>query len=121
MLDLMPYRPVSSMPAIPRDRSVAVDADDQAEQLGDRVRDALGTEADAVEEVTVRSETLHDHLPSAAIERTGVRSGQKNVLVRVVLRHPERTLTGSEANELRNRIYAAIHRGSRHEWAADAF
>jgi phenylalanyl-tRNA synthetase alpha chain len=120
MLDLKPYRPVSSMPAITRDLSVAVDADDEVEQLGDRVRDALGYEADAIEEVTVRSETAHDHLPRSAIERMGMASGQKNALVRVVLRHPERTLTVAEANELRDRIYAALHRGSHHEWAAVA-
>lgn len=117
MLDLTPYRPVSSMPAITRDLSVAVDAEDEGEELGDRVRDALGDDADAVEEVTVRSETAYDQLPASAIDRMGMASGQKNVLVRVVLRHLERTLTDSEANELRDRIYGALHRGSRHEWA----
>lgn len=117
MLDLRPYRPVSSMPAITRDLSVAVDADDDVEELGDRVRDALGGEADAVEEVTVRSATPRDQLPISAIERMGMGPGQKNVLVRVMLRRLDRTLTDSEANELRDRIYNAIHRGSRHEWA----
>jgi phenylalanyl-tRNA synthetase alpha chain len=42
------------------------------------------------------------------------------VLVRVVLRHLERTLTDGEANSLRDRIYAAVHQGTRHEWAAGA-
>jgi phenylalanyl-tRNA synthetase alpha chain len=117
--DLDLYRPVSSMPAVTRDLSVAVDEDDDVEELGDRVRDALGDNADAVEEVIVRSQTALDQLPPSAIERMGMVPGQKNVFVRVVLRHLERTLTDSEANELRNRIYAALHRGSHHEWASE--
>ncbi len=48
MLDLKPYRPVSAMPPITRDLSVAVDAEDEVEELGDRVRDALGDDAEAV-------------------------------------------------------------------------
>jgi phenylalanyl-tRNA synthetase alpha chain len=52
-----------------------------------------------------------------AAARLGARPGQRNVLVRVVLRHLERTLTDQEANSLRDRIYAAIHQGTRHQWA----
>ena len=44
---------------------------------------------------------------------------KNNLLVRVVLRDLERTLTAAEANLLRDRIYAAIHRGSAHQSAAD--
>ena len=117
MLDLSPYKPVSSLPAITRDLSVAVDADDDIETLGDRVRDAMGDDADAVEEVAVRSETPYDALPASAIARMGMRDGQKNVLVRIVLRHLERSLTDDEANALRDRVYSAIHRGSAYEWA----
>lgn len=117
MLDLSPYRPVSSMPAITRDLSVAVDAEDEVEELGDRVRDALGDQADGVEEVALRSETPYDELPPSAIERMGMVPGQKNILVRVVLRHLDRTLTAPEANALRDRVYAALHRGRRYEWA----
>jgi phenylalanyl-tRNA synthetase alpha chain len=117
MLDLKPYKPVSSMPAIRRDVSVAVDADDDVEELGDRVRDALGDDADAVETVSVCAETPYDALPPSAIERMGMQPGQKNVLVRIVLRHLERSLTDDEANALRDRVYAALHRGSAHEWA----
>jgi phenylalanyl-tRNA synthetase alpha chain len=117
MLDLAPYKPVSSMPAIRRDVSVAVDGEDDVEELGDRVRDALGDDADAVESVTVTAATRYDALPASAVERMGMRPGQKNVLVRIVLRHLERSLTDAEANNLRDRVYAAIHRGSAHEWA----
>jgi phenylalanyl-tRNA synthetase alpha chain len=118
MLDLAAYRPMSSMPAITRDLSVAVDADDDVEELGDRVRDALGEDADAVEGVTVPSATPYDRLPTSAVNRMGMAPNQKNVLVRVELRHLERTLTDADANALRDRIYGALHRGTTHEWAS---
>jgi hypothetical protein len=91
MADLAPWRPVSAMPPVRRDLSVVVAADDTVEDLGDRVRDALGPDADAVEEVTVLTETPYDRLPAKAVARLGVGPQQKNVLVRVVLRHLERT------------------------------
>ena len=110
LLDLAPYKPVSSMPAVRRDVSVAVDAGDAAEDLGDRVREALGpSDADAVEEVSVLAETAYEDVPPAARARLRITSGQKNLLVRIVLRHLTRTLTDEEANVLRDRIYTALH------------
>jgi phenylalanyl-tRNA synthetase alpha chain len=61
------YRPVSAMPPIRRDLSVAVEAADTAEDLGDRVRDALGPDADGVEEVAVLAETPSDQPVGRAI------------------------------------------------------
>jgi phenylalanyl-tRNA synthetase alpha chain len=118
MLDLAPYRAVSSMPPATRDLSIAVDDGDTAEELGDRVRAALGDRASAVEDVAILSATPHDQLPPAARARIGLAPGQTNLLVRVVLRDLDRTLTAAEANELRDRIYAALHRGAAHQWAA---
>ena len=117
MLNLDPYDPVSNMPAIIRDLSVAVDASDDSEQIGDRVRDALGDGALAIEEVTVLTDTPYDALPASAIKRMGITQGQRNLLVRLVLRHPDRTLTDSEANDLRDRVYAAVHQGTVQEWS----
>lgn len=117
MSDLGPYQPVSSMPAIRRDLSIAVDRHDDSEDLGDRVRDALGTEAEAVEEVVVVSRTPYGDIPEPGRRRLGIQPTQDNLLVRIVLRHLERTLTDQEANGLRDRIYAALHHGSVHQWA----
>jgi phenylalanyl-tRNA synthetase alpha chain len=118
MAGLEPYRPVSAMPPISRDLSVAVAAEVAAEDLGDRVRAALGPRAAAVESVEVMAETPHDGLPPAARDRLGIRPGQKNVLIRLVLRDLDRTLTNQDANELRDEVYAAIHGGEVHTWAA---
>jgi phenylalanyl-tRNA synthetase alpha chain len=120
MLDLAPYRAVSSQPAIRRDLSIAVDADDTPEQLGDRVREALGAHTSSVEAIEVLSETPAEGLPATAAARIGIGAGQKNVLLRVVIRDLDRTLTHPEANGLRDRVYAALHRGTSHQWATGA-
>ena len=95
-------------------------AGDAAEELGDRVREALGDRARDVEAVEVLAETPGEALPAAARARIGLQPGQKNVLLRVVLRPPDRTLTDAEANRLRDEVYAALHRGTAHQWAAGA-
>jgi phenylalanyl-tRNA synthetase alpha chain len=117
MLNTGRYHPVSAMPAIRRDVSVAVAAGDLAEDLGDRVREALGADAACVESVEIAHRTPCAALPEQARARLGATAGQDNLLVRVVLRDLDRTLTGQEANSLRDRIYAAIHRGSAYQWA----
>jgi phenylalanyl-tRNA synthetase alpha chain len=117
MRDLARYQPISSMPPITRDLSVAVSGDDDEETLGDRVRDALGDDAPCVEEVRVLSATSYERLPAAAIGRLGIVPGQQNLLVRVVLRDLAATLTDEAANSLRDRIYLAIHQGTGYELA----
>ena len=117
MLGLAAYQPVSSRPAITRDLSVAVSDDDDEETVGGRVRDALGADAGRVEEVRVLSATAYQQLPASAISRLGARPGQKNLLVRVVLRDLDQTLTSEAANVLRDRIYRALHEGTQHQWA----
>lgn len=117
MLDLSPYRSVATTPPITRDLSVVVPATDAAEDIGDRVRTALGDDALLVEEVSIAAQTPYEELPAAARARLAIEPDQKNVLVRVVLRAEGRTLTHEEANRLRNRVYAAIHRGAVAEWA----
>ena len=61
--------------------------------------------------------TGYERLPEPAAGRLGARPGQKNLLVRVVLRDLETTLTNEAANALRDRIYLAIHQGTRYQWA----
>jgi len=118
LLDLEPYQAVSRQPAVRRDLSIVVDRDDTAEELGGRVRRALGAQVSSVEAVEALSETLAVDLPEPAARRLRIEAGQKNVLLRVVLRDLEKTLTHEQANELRDRIYATLHQGKVHEWAA---
>jgi phenylalanyl-tRNA synthetase alpha chain len=112
MTDLEPYRTVSTMPPIRRDISIAVESDNLTEDLGDRVREALGGDAACVESVEVLQETPCAALPGQALARLGARADQKNVLARIVLRHLDKTLSDHEANAMRDRIHAALHQGT---------
>jgi phenylalanyl-tRNA synthetase alpha chain len=118
MLDLQPYQRVSSQPTIRRDLSIAVTTEEDDETLGDQVRDALGPDADAVEDVTILARTPCSELPSAALARLGARPEQRNLLVRVVLRRLDWTLTDAQANDLRDRIYVRLHHGTAWQWAS---
>lgn len=120
MRDLEPYEPVSSMPPARRDLSVAVEAGADDETLGDRVREALGDDADLVEQVALLSTTPYSELPGAARERLGIVPGQVNVLIRIVLRPTDRTLTAAEVNELRDRIHASLSPTNRQSTITDA-
>lgn len=111
MLTLDPWHHVSPLPASRRDISIVVAAEEDEETLGDRVRMALEDDADVIESVEVLSRTAHDELPPAARTRLGTRPGQDNLLVRIILRPIDRTLTSDQANEIRNVIYRAVHEG----------
>jgi phenylalanyl-tRNA synthetase alpha chain len=117
MLDLAPWRPVSMLPPVRRDISIGAASATDGEQLGDRARTALGPDADALESLTVLARTPHDRLPAPARARLGTEPGQDNLLVRLVLRPLDRTLTDAQANVVRDRVYAALHEGPHHEWA----
>jgi phenylalanyl-tRNA synthetase alpha chain len=119
MLDLARYQQVSSMLPVTRDLSVAVRDDDDEETVGDRIRDALGADTSCVEEVRVLAATTYRQLSASAIGHLGARPGQKNLLVCVVLRDLEKTLTNETANALRDRIYRALHQGTEYQWAAN--
>ena len=119
MLDLEPYGRPSAQPAIRRDLSLAVPAETTPEDLGDRAREALGERAAGVEAIEVLAQTSYADLPAAARERLGIGPRQKNVLLRLVIRDLERTLTADEANRLRDDVYAALHEGSVRSWASN--
>jgi len=108
MLDLSPYRPVSTQPAARRDLSVALPADTTAEEVGDRVRALLGPDASLVEEVTILSRTSPGDLPAASRDRLRPRAGEANILLRVVLRDLHGSLPKQKANALRDRLYAGM-------------
>jgi phenylalanyl-tRNA synthetase alpha chain len=114
MGDLAPYCPVSHQPSVRRDLSLAVgsDVDISVEALGDRIRDSLGADASLVESVAVLDATDYNDLPPTARQRLGIEPRQLNLLVRLVLRPVDRTLTDPEANLLRDRVYLALHEGS---------
>jgi phenylalanyl-tRNA synthetase alpha chain len=118
MRDLAPWRTVSMLPPARRDLSIVTAAGTDDELLGDRARAALGPDADLLESLTVLARTPHERLPAPARARLGTRPGQDNLLLRMILRPLDRTLTDAEANVVRDRVYAALHEGPHHEWAS---
>ena len=106
MLDLGEYRPISRHPAAIRDISIMACESEDIETLGDQIR-AL-TPEDVIEEITILGETRTEDLPEHVQERLEARPGQKNVLIRVTMRAPERTLTDRETNEIRDRLLQGL-------------
>jgi phenylalanyl-tRNA synthetase alpha chain len=112
MKDLDKYHEVSSQPAIQRDMSYSVPTGYVEEDINEDIREALGDKQNILESVEILSETAYKDLPLKIQERLGIASDQKNVLVRITLRHLERTLENKEANEIYDDIYEKINHGS---------
>jgi phenylalanyl-tRNA synthetase alpha chain len=70
-----------------------------------------------LESLELLSATPGEDLPPHAGARIGVQRGQNNLLLRLVIRHPTRTLTDAEANRLRDLAYASLHEGTRYQWS----
>ena len=113
MVNLDPYTPVSKYPAIRQDMSIAVSTDATEEDVCETIRDVLGVNANVVEKIKITSSTAYNELPPQAIERLGIKPSQKNLLISVILRSHERSLRHEEANDIRDRLYRALHEGEK--------
>jgi phenylalanyl-tRNA synthetase alpha chain len=112
MANLEPYHEVSKQPAIKRDLSYCVPQRYVEEDISDDIRQALGDKLDTLESVEVLSETPYAELPEKIRERLGCQPSQKNVLVRITLRHLERSITNKEADQIYETIYAKVNKGT---------
>ena len=112
MKDLATYQEVSNQPAIKRDMSYSVPSNYVEEDISQDIVAAMGEDEAALEEVEILSETTYDDLPDIARQKLGIRADQKNVLVRITLRHLEKSLTSQQANDIYNCIYPQINKGS---------
>lgn len=112
MKDLEKYHEVSNQPAVQRDMSYSVPKDYVEEDINEDIREALGEREHILESVEVMSETAYKDLPEKIQQRLGISSNQKNILVRITLRHLERSLTNNEVNEIYDDIYGKINAGT---------
>lgn len=112
MYDLDRYREVSLQPAIQRDMSYSVPKDYVEEDVSQDVEEAIAGDVSSLEEVVLLSETAYKDLPEAAREKLGIKRDQKNVLVRITLRDLNKTLTKEEANQIYEKIYKQVNKGS---------
>lgn len=111
MASLGPYEAVSGQPTIKRDLSLAVD-DPDMELLGDKIRVLLGERASWLEEIVLISETKLEDLPVQARERLGIKKGQTNVLIRLIMRSPTQSVPRDIANEIYDAVYSGLHEGT---------
>jgi len=110
MSDLKKFEHVSNFPPVQRDLSISVSSKTTLDQIKLKLRLSLEPEIlDAIEEVSLISETSYDELPEKARERLGIAPSQKNMLIRITLRSYERTLTKDQANALRQSIFSTIN------------
>lgn len=112
MTNLELYKEVSNQPAIKRDLSYSVPEEYVEEDISADIREALGDNLDTLESVEVLSETPYADLPEKVRERLGCNPKQKNVLVRITLRHLERSITNDEANQIYAQAYSLINKGT---------
>lgn len=112
MVDLSPYNEVSHQPSIKRDMSYCVPKNYVEEDINEDIRNALGDNMNILESVEVLSETPADELPDVVLERLGCSPDQKNILVRITLRHLEKSLTNKQANDIYDEIYGKINYGT---------
>jgi phenylalanyl-tRNA synthetase alpha chain len=112
MENLEPYHEISNQPAIVRDISYSVPSGYVEEDISSDIREALGDKVDTLESVEILSETGYKELPENVRKRLGISPEQKNVLVRITLRHLEKSLTHEEANKIYQQIYSKINQGT---------
>ncbi len=112
MMNIDKYHEVSNQPAIKRDMSYCVPENYVEEDISAEIRNALKDNVDALEDVTILNQTNYSDLPDKIKVRLGIKPGQKNMLVRVTLRHLERTITNNEANKIYEQIYKDINYGT---------
>jgi len=110
MYDLEPFVEVSKFPSVVRDISVSVPCSKTIQEIETGIR-ANFDRNDELEGVELVSETNLDDLPAEAVARLGIQRNQKNVLLRLTFRSHKRTLTGAEANSLRNQIHRIADEG----------
>ena len=105
------------MPAARRDLSLAVPDTLDAELLGDRsAPSSAPTPARSNRSSCCPRPPIID-LTEPARARLGMNPAQKNILLRLILRDLEHTLSSGQANRLRDLVYAGLHVGSAAQWA----
>ena len=111
MLDLAPYKAVSSHQSSTRDLSVAHRAGLDDEMLGDMLRQGLGEDAGLIEEAHITGRWPADRVPAPARLRLGLQADQENLLIRLVVRSPGGPLPKPVTAGIYRAAYALMHQG----------
>ena len=111
MINMEPFVNVSDQPAITRDMSYCINKNDTEEDICEAIRNVFGENSDLLEQVEILERIPFDKLNSIARKKLGIEENQDNILVRITLRHPDKTLTKEEAAKLYSTIYPKLHQG----------
>lgn len=113
MLNGEKFKDVSNQPPITRDMSYCVPENYTDEDICEEIKEAFGHESYLVEDVKIAARTKYANLPQIAKDRLGALHGQDNVLVKIMLRHPDKTLTRKEADGLYDQAYPKLNKGTK--------
>jgi phenylalanyl-tRNA synthetase alpha chain len=111
MKNLETFKDVSNQPPMARDMSYCIDKNETEEDVCEAIRNVFGDKSDLLEQVEILQRTPFENLNPIAAERLGAKQGQDNVLVRIILRHPDKTLTKKESADLYSMAYPKLHQG----------
>jgi phenylalanyl-tRNA synthetase alpha chain len=111
MTNMEPYKSVSNQPAMNRDMSYCVSKNDTEEDICEHIKNVFGENADLLEEVKILNRVHYEELAPIAVQRLGAKQDQDNVLIRITLRHPDKTLTKQESAKLYDEAYPKLHQG----------
>lgn len=100
------------MPKITRDMSYCISAGDTEEDICENIKNSCD-DYSVIEEVSIISRVAYKDLNEIAINKLGAIPGQDNVLVRIILRHPDKTLTKEFAEETYKNIYTKVNKGTK--------
>lgn len=112
MLNLEKFKDVSDKPPISRDMSYCVPDNYTEEDICEEIKDAFGENAFLIENVSITARTKFNDLVPIARQRLGATEDQDNVLVKITLRHPDKTLTKAQANQMYDEAYPKLNKGS---------
>ena len=113
MANMEKFKNVSNQPAISRDMSYCVNKNDTEEDICEEIRNVFGDKSDLLEQVQILERTPFDKLNPIARKKLGALEEQDNVLVKITLRHPDKTLTKERANELYDLAYPKLNKGTK--------
>ena len=113
MTNMEKFKNVSNQPAISRDMSYCVNKNDTEEDICEEIRNVFGDKSELLEQVEILERTPFDKLNPIARKKLGALEEQDNVLVKIILRHPDKTLTKERANELYDLAYPKLNKGTK--------
>lgn len=111
MLNMENYIDVSNQPKMTRDMSYCINSNESEEDICESIKEAFSPNDYLIEEVRICERTNYKDLHPKAIKNLGAKVDQDNVLVQIILRHPDKTLTKDEAARMYEDAYPKLHKG----------